>query len=160
MGDVAARAAVSKALVLYHFHDKESLLLALADDVGGAVLARERSAIEQPGASHALDDYWAWLEAELARRDVRILLALAEYDSEKVRAASRRIARERRELGTRHAASVFERLALTPRVPPALLAETLVAFVDGLAAAAALEPERDARPAFDALWLALLTLTE
>lgn len=160
MGDVAARAAVSKALVLYHFHDKESLLLALVDDVGKAVLGRERGALAERGASHALDDYWAWLEAELVRRDVRILLALAEYGSDKVRVASRRIARERRELGSRHVASVFERLGLTPRVPAALLAETLVAFVDGLAAATALEPERDPRPAFDALWLALLTLTE
>ncbi|HET9455019.1 MAG TPA: helix-turn-helix domain-containing protein [Gemmatimonadaceae bacterium] len=160
MGDVAARASVSKALVLYHFRDKESLLLALAEDVGGAMLARERSALDGAGASHALDEYWGWLESELKRGDLRILLALADYDSERVRTASRRIARERRDVAGRHIAAIFERLDLAPRVPPPLLAETVVAFIDRLAAATALEPARDPRPAFDALWLGLLTLTE
>jgi AcrR family transcriptional regulator len=160
MGDVAARADVSKALVLYHFRDKDSLLLALVEEVGRDVLARERAAIDAPGTSHALDDYWAWLDGELRRGDIRILLALAECESERVRGGARRIARERREVASRHVAIIFERLSLSPRMPPALLAETLTAFVDGLAAAVALEPERDPRPAFDALWLALLTLAE
>ncbi len=160
MGDVAARADVSKALVLYHFRDKDSLLLALVEEVGRDVLARERTALDARGASHALDDYWAWLESELRRGDIRILLALADCDSERVRAAGRRIARERREVGAAHVAVIFERLALSPRMPAALLADTLTAFVDGLAASFALEPERDPRPAFDALWLALLTLAE
>ena len=160
MGDGAARADVSKALVLYHCRDKDSLLLALVEEVGRDVLARERAAIDAPGNSHALDDYWAWLDGELRRGDIRILLALAECESERVRGAARRVARERREVASRHVAMIFERLALSPRMPPALLAETLTAFVDGLAAAVALEPERDPRPAFDALWLALLTLAE
>jgi AcrR family transcriptional regulator len=160
MGDVAASADVSKALVLYHFRDKDSLLLALVEEVGRDVLARERAAIDAHGTSHALDDYWAWLDDELGRGDIRILLALAECDSERVRGAARRVARERREVASRHVATIFEQLALSPRMPAALLAETLTAFVDGLAAAVALEPERDPRPAFDALWLALLTLAE
>jgi AcrR family transcriptional regulator len=151
---------VSKALVLYHFKDKESLLLAVAEDVGSGLLDRERSALDRREASHALDEYWGWLEPELSRGDLCILLALAQYDSERVRTASRRIARERRELAARHAAAIFERLELVPRVPPPLLAETLVAFIDGLAAATALDRTRDPRPAFDALWLGLLTLTE
>ena len=160
MGDVAARASVSKALVLYHFHDKDSLLLALVEPVGHGVVDRERLAMASGHAPHALDGYWGWLEAELARGDIHILLALADHDSERVRAASRRIARARRETAARHIALLFERLALTPRIPPELLAETVTAFVDGVSAARALEPERDVRPAFDALWLALLTLTE
>ena len=160
MGDVAASAGVSKALVLYHFRDKDSLVLALVDDVGRLLLQRQRAVLTQGGPSHALDDYWDSLEAELRLGDVRILLALAEYDSERVRAASRRVARERREIATRHVATIFERLALSPRMPAPLLADTLTAFVDGLAASYALEPDRDPRPAFDALWLALLTLAE
>lgn len=160
MADVAARASVSKALVLYHFKDKESLLLAVAEHVGSAVLDRGRSALESRGASHALDEYWEWLEPELARGDLCVLLALAQYASERVRTASRRIARERRELAARHVSTIFERLGLAPRIPPPLLAETLVAFIDGLAAATALDRTRDPRPAFDALWLGLLTLTE
>jgi AcrR family transcriptional regulator len=162
MGDVAARASVSKALVHYHFHDKDSLLLALVEQVGTEVVERERTAMSASGRAggHALDLYWSWLASELARGDLRILMALAEYDSERVRAASRRVARERSETTALHVAQVFQQLDLTPRLPAALLAETLLAFVDGLSASAALEPERDRRPAFDALWLALLTLTE
>lgn len=160
MGDVATRAAVSKALVLYHFHDRDTLLLALVEHVGLALLERERAAIEAAEGRHALDGYWEWLKGELDRGDVRILVALTDVDSDRVRAASRRLARDRREVGARHVARIFERLELTPRMPAPLLADTLVAFVDGLSVAKALEPERDVRSAFDALWLALLTLSE
>ena len=160
MGDVAVRAGVSKALVHYHFRDKDSLLLALVEEVGSDVLARERAVMSAPADTHALDRYWEWLADEIDRRDVIILLALAQYDSDRVRASSRRIARGRRTLAAEHAEQLFGRLGLVPRVPPPLLAETVVAFADGLCAATALEPDRDPRPAFDALWLALLTLAE
>ena len=87
-------------------------------------------------------------------------LSLAEYDSEQVRAASRRVARQRRDVAAEHVSLVFARLSLNPRVPVPVLAETVLAFVDGLAAGQGLEPSRDPRPAFDVLWLALLTLAE
>jgi hypothetical protein len=77
-----------------------------------------------------------------------------------VRDVSRRIARMRRELAAEHIAAIFGRLGLAPRVPGAFVAETVMAFIDGLAVARALEPERNPRPAFDVLWLALLTLVE
>lgn len=160
MADVAAGAAVSKALVLYHFHDKDSLLLALVEHAGQGLVTREEAALEQGGGAHALDDYWNWLKLELAGGDLRVLLSLAACDSERVRAAARRVSRDRRQVAARHVAHIFVRLELVPRVPVPVLAETMVAFIDGLAAAAALEPERDARRAFDAVWLALLTLTE
>jgi AcrR family transcriptional regulator len=160
MGDVAAHAGVSKALVHYHFHDKDTLLRALVEDVGRDVLSREREAMMRMTDAHALDAYWTWLSGELARGDVRILVSLAEYASDPVRVASRDVAGQRRTLIGEHAAAVFGRLGLTPRIPAALIGETLLAFLDGLAAAHALEPERDPRPAFDVLWLALLTLVE
>ena len=160
MGDVAAAANVSKALVHYHFRDKDSLLHALVEDVGLAVLERTKVALTQDEAVHALDAYWAWLEQELRTGDFRILLSLAEYDSERVRAASRRIADQRREVAADHVAQIFGRLGLNPRVPAAIIAETVVAFIDGLAASTALDADRNPRPAFDVLWLALLTLAE
>lgn len=160
MGDVAAMAGVSKALVHYHFRDKDTLLHALVEDVGFAVVARAREAMSREGSGHALDEYWAWLEEELRRGDVRILLALAEYDSDRVRAVSRRVADQRREAATQQVSIVFARLGLSPRVPAPLIADTIVAFVDGLAAGHALDADRDPRPAFDVLWLALLTLAE
>jgi AcrR family transcriptional regulator len=157
---VAARAGVSKALVHYHYHDKDSLLATLVADVGEATLVRARGALRASDASHALDAYWEWVDAELRGGDIGILMALADYDSERVREASRQIAEQRRVATTEHVAEVFSRLGLAPRLPPALIADTVLAFTDGLAAARALTPERDSRPAFDVLWLALLTLAE
>jgi AcrR family transcriptional regulator len=160
MGDVAASAGVSKALVHYHFHDKDSLLHALVEDVGLGLVARAREAMSRESLTHALDDYWVWMEQELTAGNIRILIALAEYDSDRVRAASRRVAELRREVMNEHTALVFSRLGLNPRVPAELIADTVMAFVDGLATAHSLTPERDPRPAFDVLWLALLTLAE
>lgn len=160
MGDVAARAGVSKALVHYHFHDKESLLTALVEQVGGEVLARAQAALALPPAGHTLDAHWDGIETELRAGDLRILLALAEFESERVRAAARRIAAQRRELVSRQTTALFSSLGLRLRLPAELVADTIMAFCDGLAAAHALEPARPTRPAFDVLWLALLTLAE
>ena len=160
MGDVAASAGVSKALIHYHFRDKDSLLQSLVEDVGHAVVRRAREAMNGETASHALDAYWAWVERELQQGDIRVLISLAEYDSDKVRATARRVADQRRELAAEHTALVFSRLGLNPRVPATLIADTVIAFLDGLAVAVALSPDKNPRPAFDVLWLALLTLAE
>ena len=160
MGDVAARAGVSKALVHYHFTDKDSLVSALVEEVGRGIVDRERAAVTAGDAGHALDAYWQWLEAELHAGDAQILTALSEYDSERVRTLSRRIAADRRTVAVDHVTHVFESLSLSPRVPAALIAETVVAFIDGLAMTYALDPTRDPRPAFDVLWLALITLSD
>ena len=160
MGDVARSAGVSKALVHYHFRDKESLLQALVEDVGLALVARARAAADREGGHHVLDEHWSWLSDELKRGDLRILLSLAEYDSVRVRDAARRIIEQRREVTAHQVQRIFDRLGLSPAVPSTLVADTIIAFTDGLAAATALEPERNPRPAFDVLWLALLTLAE
>ena len=160
MGDVAARAGVSKALVHYHFRDKDSLVSALVEEVGRGIVERERAAIARGDAPHALDAYWHWLESELRAGDAQILTALSEYDSVRVRGLSRRIAVDRRAVAVDHVAHVFQSLGLTPRVPASLIADTVVAFMDGLAMAHALDPARDPRPAFDVLWLALITLSD
>lgn len=160
MGDVAARAGVSKALVHYHFTDKDSLVSALVEEVGRGIVDRERAVVKSGDAGHALDAYWQWLESELHTGDAQILTALSEYDSERVRALSRRIAADRRAVAVDHVTHVFESLSLTPRVPAALIADTVVAFIDGLAMTYALDPLRDPRPAFDVMWLALITLSD
>jgi AcrR family transcriptional regulator len=160
MGDVAAEAGVSKALVHYHFHDKDTLLQALVEQVGQETLARARQAVESETSAHVLDNYWAWLDQEIGRGDLRVLISLAEYDSERVRSASRRIAEQFRNEVSGHTSRIFTHLGLTPRIPPAMIGDTVVTFVQGLSIVHALHPERDARPAFDVLWLALLTLAE
>ena len=160
MGDVAAAAGVSKALVHYHFHDKASLLSALVREVASAMLARARAAMPGFGDGHALDAYWSWLEDELQRGDIRVLRSLAEYDSEVVRATSRAVAEDRRDLTSEQLALLFEHLGLTLPLPVELLADTVLAFIDGLAATHALDPARNPRPSFDVFWLALLRLAE
>lgn len=160
MGDVGAAAGVSKALVHYHFKDKDSLLRAVVERAGRDAIEREAAAMRATGERHALDDYWSWFADELARGDIRILTALGEYDNASVREAARAVAVRRRAVAADHVSLVFARLGLAPRVPATLIAETLVAVMDGLAAAQGLDPRHDARPAFDTLWLALLTLAE
>lgn len=160
MGDVAASAAVSKALVHYHFHDKDSLLVALAEQIGARVTDHARQALTTNPDAHKLDALWSSIEDEMRAGDVRILLALAEYDSDHVRSVCRRLARERRDIATAQILAIFEHLDLRLRVPAELVADTVTAFIDGLTIANALEPDRPTRPAFDVLWLALLTLAE
>lgn len=160
MGDVAASAAVSKALVHYHFRDKDSLLVALAEQTGQAVIARARGALDSSSDEHVLDAYWSGIEDELRAGDLRILLALADYDSGALREVCRRIAAERRDLMGAQISAVFVHLGLRLRVPPELVADTVMAFTDGLTMAHALDGARPTRPAFDVLWLALLTLAE
>ncbi|MEK7403330.1 MAG: TetR/AcrR family transcriptional regulator [Gemmatimonadota bacterium] len=159
MGDVAAEAGVSKALIHYHFEDKDSLLAALVESVGGVVLERARGN-DVAMADQPLDALWAWLERELREGDIRVLVSLSDCDSAATRAASRRVAGERLRLVAHDVSAAFQKLELTPRMPAALVAETVLAFVDGIACRAALGSVQDPRGAFDVMWLALLTLSE
>jgi AcrR family transcriptional regulator len=159
MGDVAAEARVSKALIHYHFQDKSTLLRALVDALGSRIASRSRIQATA-GDAHVLDTLWSWLVTELDAGDIRVLISLAECDDESVRGAVRRVADDRRRAATEHVDLVFAQLGLRPRIHHELVAETLLSFVDGLATRHALTPEREPRPAFDVLWLALLTLAE
>jgi hypothetical protein len=78
----------------------------------------------------------------------------------KVRNATRNAATERRRSAATTIGHLFTELDLTPRIPPALLAEAAVAFVDGLALDVANGAIRDPRVSYDIFWLALLGLTE
>lgn len=159
MGNVATEAGVSKALVLYHFGDRDLLLAALVDDIGGDVLGRARSALAREDVP-PLDAHWAWLDREVREGDVRALVSLAQCRTTATMAASRRVSDGRRALVTTQVEELFLRLGLQPRMPPALVAETVLAFADGLACQRESSAGRDPRGAFDVLWLALLTLHE
>ena len=157
---VARAAGVSKGLVLYHFTDKETLLARLAERLAAGVVARERAALGALAPGAAIETMWEWLAGELARGDVRALVALAQGGGEAVRRAARRAGGERRAAAAASAAALFSALGLRPRVPPPLLAEVMVAFVDGLALDVALAPDKEPRVAFDVFWLSLLSLAE
>jgi AcrR family transcriptional regulator len=158
--DVADEAGVSKALVHYHFHDKDALLARLAGDLAEALVARERGVFHDVDAAGAVDALWTWLRDELRAGELRVLLDLTASPAPPVREAARRAAHVRRAAAQRTVSTLFALLDLVPRVPVNMLADVVVAFVDGLAADAAVEPERNHRVAFDVFWLALLGLAE
>jgi AcrR family transcriptional regulator len=159
MGDVAAEAGVSKALIHYHFDDKDALMTALVESVGASVLSRARAS-GVPESPKPLDAMWAWLDCELKEGDIRVLVSLADCDSASARAVSKRVALERLELTARDVSAVYRTLRIKPHMPSALVAETVLSFVGGAACRNALGAMPDARAAFDVLWLALLTVAE
>ena len=160
MHDVAEEAGVSKGLIHYHFHDKETLLARLAEWMTRNLVERERAALERSVPRHAIDDLWGWLEGEIERGHIRVLLELAEWRGPLVRRAMVESVRARRASATWSVEQLFALLGLRLRVPAALVADVVAAFVDGLAAGAALDRESNPRVAFDVFWLSVLSLAE
>src|SRR5919202_1418660 len=113
---------------------------------------RERAALAESTPRHAIDDLWAWLSGELERGHVRVLLELAQWRGPLVRGAVRASAKARRAASEVSVDQLFSLLAL--------LADVVLAFVDGLAVATGIDPELNARAAFDVFWLSLLGLAE
>ena len=160
MHEVAEEAQVSKGLIHYHFHDKETLLARMVEWMTRNLVERERAALAQSTPRHAIDNLWAWLSGELERGHVRVLLELAQWRGPLVRSAVRASAKARRTAAEASVDQLFTLLALRPRIPPALLADVVLAFIDGLAVATGIDPELNARAAFDVFWLSLLGLAE
>lgn len=157
---VAEQAGVSKGLIHYHFHDRETLLARLADSLSVNAVSRQDGALRVTSIRTAVDDLWAWVDEELQRGELRVLIELGREPGELPRRAAREAADLRRRAGAAMVARLFKVLELTPRLPPELLAEVMTAFVDGLVVRAALEPQSDPRSAFDAFWLSVLSLAE
>lgn len=160
MQEVAEEAEVSKGLIHYHFHDKDTLLARLVEWMTQQLVAREAAALARSTPRSALDDLWRWLWGEVERGHLHVLLELGEWRNELVHRASRAALRARREASAETVARLFALLELRPRVPAPLVADVVVAFVDGLAAASRADSDRDPRAAFDVLWLSLLSLAE
>jgi AcrR family transcriptional regulator len=160
MHEVAEEAGVSKGLIHYHFHDKETLLARMVEWMARNLVAREQEALAESAPRHAIDDLWAWLNAELERGHVRVLLELAQWRGPLVQRAIHAANLARRDAAAASIDRLFALLALRPRVPAALLADVAVPFIDGLAASTGIDPTFNARAAFDVFWLALLSLTD
>jgi AcrR family transcriptional regulator len=160
MQDVADTAGVSKALIHYHYRDKEALLEQVALWATTQVLERERAALDEATASTAVDALWRWLDEELDGGHLRLLLELGQYHVPRVRIAVRESLRMRREAATDSIRRLFELLELRPRVPEEMLAGVVVAFIDGLASHPRSTDASDIRVTFDVFWLSLLSLAE
>ena len=159
MAAIAGEAGVSKALLHYHYADRARLLADVVTHLGRRLVGRERAAIDAAHGSGAVDALWEWLAGELGRGELRTLLELALQREARIHDAAEGAALARIRAATQTVTQLFDGLGLTARMPEALLAGAVVAFIDGLALGAA-SPTRDPRVSFDLFWLALLGLAE
>ena len=159
MASIAAQAGVSKALLHYHYSDRARLLAEVVTQLGERLAARERWALAGADGSKAVDALWGWLENELARGELRVLLELSLIREPLVHDAAAMVADARRLRAGRTTAELMRRLGLEPRVPAELLGEASVAFMNGLTVAGPVS-RGDPRVAFDVFWLAMLGLAE
>lgn len=160
MSDVAEEAGVSKGLIHYHFHDKETLLARVVEWMTREIVERERLALANSTARTAIDDLWAWLSGELDRGHLRVLVELTDWRDALVRREVKVAVAVRREATVASTARLFELLDLRPRVPVDLIADSVLAFRDGLAIAASRDGDANPRAAFDVFWLAMLGLAD
>jgi AcrR family transcriptional regulator len=160
MQNVADAAGVSKGLIHYHYHDRETLLTRLVEWIANESATREAAALQSSAPKTAVDDLWEWVAEELTRGHLRVLIELSQERGPMIARAVRDAARQRRATAVSTVERLFELLELRLRVPVPLVAAVLVAFIDGLAINAVLEPDDNRRVAFDVFWLSLLSLAE
>ena len=159
MSVIAAATGVSKALLHYHYADRARLLAEVVSQLGERLAARERSALDGVSGRKAIDGLWRWLDAELARGELRVLLELSLVRDPLVHAAAMAVASARHASAARTTTALLALLGLEPRVPVELLADASVAFADGLVLGR-MVIRADPRVAFDVFWLAMLGLAE
>ena len=157
---IAVAAGVSKALVLYHFRDKEELLARLLERITCQVIDRERQAVSVSTATSVMEDVWRWLQGELEHGEIAILSELSREPGETLRTASDESLRQRLVSAEWTLGRVFDLLGLKPRVPLGLLSRVHVAFTVGLALLARQQRDANHRITFDVFWLSLLNLVE
>jgi len=159
MAVIAAAAGVSKALLHYHYADRARLLAEVVTQLGERLATRERTALYGVSGRKAVDALWRWLDGELARGELRVVLELSLVRDPLVHAAAMSVAEVRRVSASRTTAELLSLLGLEPRVPAELLGAASVAFTDGLVLGG-MVTTADRRVAFDVFWLALLGLAQ
>ena len=156
---VATAAGTSKGLVHYHFADKDALLVACASRLCTQLVDAEELALRDATAATALDQLWSCLTEPRVAGARQALLALAAGPSTATRDALASAAARRRAAARGTIDSLGELIGIAPAIPRATLALTYLAFADGLALDHALHPTVQHRQAFDAFWLAVLSLS-
>ncbi len=158
-GRVAQRAGVSKALIHYHFQDKESLLRAVAVQCRDGVVKRGSRTMAPVRHANPVDGFADWLESELSARDLRIALQLKASGIPGVaRAADEAVAAVRVELAQR-VDTVFRVLGVAPTIPSDSIGDLLMAVATGLALVPT-EPVARRRRMVESVWLGLLSASD
>ena len=157
-GRVAQRTGVSKALIHYHFEDKDALLCAVGEQCRQGVMRRGSLVPEPARHTNPVDGFSDWLESELTAQDLRVALNLKMSGrTPVVRTADTVLAAVRVEL-ERQEDLVFEVLGVVPSLSQELVVDLLMTLVEGQALAP-VEPPSRRRRMVEALWLGLLSVT-
>jgi AcrR family transcriptional regulator len=157
---IATEAGVSKALVLYHFRDKDELVARLVGWLTRRVVEREHATLVASTAGTVMEDLWRWLDHELRLGELRVLVELGCPGSTAQCDASAESISRRLEAAEQTLTRVFSILDLPPRVSVALVAQVHEAFVSGMAVMKEQQPSANHRLTYDVFWLALLNLAE
>jgi AcrR family transcriptional regulator len=158
---VARAAHVSGALVHYHFATKRRLLAAAAGQLAARRTAGRAGPLSSGKGMASLDALWLSIHGGAARGPERAWhdLVLLSRDDADIRAV---LGRERaRERAATAAAlpRLLAALGARPTIPADDLAAVVIGFLDGTALALAAGTSRaEVRAAYDAFWLALVTL--
>lgn len=142
---IAKQCGVSKALVLYHHHDKDALLLAVAQ----RLVERDVDALQAATAQPDVLEGWRRVAGDAEHRAERALLACLVQEAS-LRSAAPALLAARAQAGWALAEAVLAVAGLQSRIAPSLLGQIVVHHLDGVAlgtrerSAAALEAELDA----------------
>lgn len=124
---IAQASGVSKALVLYHYGDKDALLLAVAE----RLVERDVAALHAAAGPDALER-WRDVAGDRARRDERALLASLLHEAA-LRHHATRLTAARIRACVVLAEAVFVAARLRSRVASPLVGRFVVQLLDGLA---------------------------
>jgi len=142
---IATESGVSKALVLYHHHEKAALLAAVAE----RLVARDVDALRSAASASDVLDAWRSVAGAEERRSERALLAamLAEHE---LRAQAVALQATRAQAAAAVAQALLASAGLRSRIAVSLLGRVALAQLDGIAmtareqSAEALDAELDA----------------
>jgi AcrR family transcriptional regulator len=150
---IAASAGVSKALVLYHFTDKDALLCAIAQHLAARDVEQIRAAASGPDAL----DAWRAIAGDATARGARALLAALVREAP-VRGVAATLWTERTAAAATLASAMLRTAGLQARIAPPLLGRLALHHLDGIAGGAPARSAASLEAELDASALALLGL--